>query len=503
VLGGSGTESGNAIAVDSSGNAYIAGETNSADFPTVGAISGHSMNAGLRDAFVAKLKADGTALTYSTYLGGSMDDLATGIVVDSSTNAYVTGITLSANFPTTLTSFQPTCGSCSLLSPLDDGFVAKIDPAGSTLVYSSFLGGSNTDDSESIAVDSTGAAYVSGLTLSSDFPRKGTPAQGTLAGAQNAFVAKVAPGGASLVFTTYLGGIGPDKATGIAIDSSNNVYVTGVTNSSDFPHQNGLFTSLNGMSDAFVTELASSGSSFTFSTYLGGSGQEDQLHGALSTDLCADIYVTGDTNSTNFPTQASSPPFQATYGGGSTDAFVTKIAPSAPCFTLTTSSPSPNPVNKGSSASSTITLTPQTGLSPTVALTCSAPTGITCTLNPTSVTPTSPTSTLTINVSSTAALRSPKVIRGSTPFYALWVAIPGLALVGIGVGSVGSKKKSLLGVLLGCLLLAVVMLQIACGSSSSSGGGGGGGGGSTPYTVNVTGSGGGQTNSVAVSGSFH
>jgi Beta-propeller repeat len=563
-IGGNADDSGNGIAVDASGNAYIAGGTMSTNLPFTAGVFQNALK-GTEDAFVAKLGSTGT-ITYLTYLGGDLVDLAEAIAIDSAGNAYITGQTQSSTgFPTTngfqtafvgafdafFTALNSTASSVTYstylggsgtstataiaidqtgkiyvtgqtdsssptpfpttggvvqtsLAGAGDAFVSKLDPTKSgtmSLIYSTYLGGAGTDSGNSIAVDSSGAAYITGSTQSTNFPTQNA-FQSTLKGTQNAFVTKLnATATAPLLYSTYLGGSRSDVGFAIALDGVGNGYITGQTSSTDFPTQAPTQSALNGPEDAFVTELNSTGNSLAFSTFLGGSGVEGVgLFGGIALDSCHDIYVVGSTASTDFPVTTGTA-FQTANAGGISDAFLARIGTVTNCFTLSTSSPSPNPVSKGSSATSTITLTPQTGLSPTVALTCSAPTGITCTLNPTSVTPTSPTSTLTINVSSTASLRSPKVIRGSTPFYALWVAIPGLALVGIGVGSVGSKKKSLLGVLLGCLLLAVLMLQIACGSSSS--GGGGGGGGSTPYTVNVTGTGGGQTNSVAVSGSFH
>ena len=506
-LGGNAVDVGKGIAVDATGNAYVVGETSSSNFPTTA--SGFMTSpGGADDAFVTELNPTASApLLYSTYLGGSGLDTATGIALDSSNKVYLVGVTLSTNFPLTPSAFQNKCGTdgtCN--SGQDDAFVSKFDPTlsgNASLIYSTYVGGSGTDDANAVAVDSSGV-YVTGLTKSSDFPKQNA-FQSALKGTQNAFVTKLNPaltGSAQLVYSTYLGGTGPsgDKGTSDAVDSSNNAYVTGQTSSTDFPTASATQTTYGGgLSDAFVTELNSTGNSLTFSTFLGGSQAEDALSGGIAVDSSGNIYVVGDTASnTDFPITLGS--FQASYGGGTSDAFLAKIVPSGATasFTLTATAPSPNPVAKGSSATSIITLNPSNGFNSKVALTCSGPSGITCTLSATSVTPSSATSTLTINVSSTASLRPPGTRRDS-PLYVLWLPVPGLALVGVVLGSARPTGKKLLGLLLGCLLFAGLVFQLACSGSS----GGGGGGGNTPYTVTVAGMGGGQTNNVAVSGSFH
>ena len=496
------TSIGFGIAIDGAGNAYVVGETNANNFPGTLTSAIQSTFGGGSDGFVAKLSATGTTLLFSTYLGGSSPDSATAVALDTSNNVYVTGVTVSANFPTK-NPIQPACGGgCAA----DDAFVTKINSTFASLAYSTYLGGSGKDDGLGIAVDSTGAAYVTGLTQSSDFPTAGA-FQGALASGatQNAFVTKVNPTGtAPLVYSTYFGGNSKDAAVGIALDNANNAYFTGLTSSTNFPTK-GAFQATcggscaGGTTDAFVAALNNSGNGLIYSSYLGGSGNEDCLSGTLCDSPTGgiavqrantNVYITGVTASNPFPTTA---PVQTSFGGGVSDAFVAKVVPS---FSLTATAPSPDPVAKGSAATSTVTLQFDPGFPTTtnVALTCSGPSGITCTPNPASVTSATPTSTVTINVSSTASLHR------AGPIWALWLPIPGLAFIGIGLGSAMSTKRKALGVLLGCLLFTALLLQAACGSSG--GGGGGGGGGSTPYTVTVTGTGGGQTSTVTISGSF-
>jgi len=312
-LGGSGGDSGNGIAVDSSGNAYLTGQTFSRDFPTANPLQ-KSHGGGLFDAFVTKISAAGSALVYSTYLGGDRNDIGVGIAVDSSGNAYVTGETDSSNFPTTNPLQASNHGS--------DVFVTKINAAGSAYVYSTCLGGSGLDWGLGIAVDGLGSSYVTGSTSSFDFPTTNPLQASNRAGtfSTNAFVTKINAAGSALVYSTYLGGSGGDQGSGIAVDWSGNAYVTGLTSSTDFPTQIPIQGSFGGVLDAFVTKINAAGSALMYSTYLGGSGN-DQGRG-IAVDGLGNAYVTGQTNSTNFPIAN---PLQGGNGGG-VDAFVTKIS---------------------------------------------------------------------------------------------------------------------------------------------------------------------------------
>jgi len=252
-------------------------------------------------------------LSYSTYLGGSGGDSGTGIAVDSSGNAYVTGSTSSTDFPT-VNPFQATNNA-----RYGTAFVTKFNAAGSALVYSTYLGGSNGASGNGIAVDSSGNAYVTGQTSSTDFPTV-NPFQATnnTDGGLTAFVTKFNAAGSALVYSTYLGGSWWDNGTGIAVDSSGSAYVTGSTNSADFPTVNPFQANWGG---AFVTKFNAAGSALVYSTYLGGS---DTTYGTgIALDSSGDAYVTGGTNSPNFPTVN---PFQATRNGGYWwTAFVAKL----------------------------------------------------------------------------------------------------------------------------------------------------------------------------------
>ena len=316
-LGGSSYDEAYGIAVDSAGNAYITGYTYSTNFPTTPGAFRTVCNGGTGcktngDAFVAKINAAGSALVYSTYLGGSGRDYGFGIALDDNGDAYVVGTTYSTDFPT----FRPLQSAFGGGST--DAFVAEFNPSGSALLYSTYLGGSGDEYGTGIAADSSGNTYVTGETASADFPTA-NPLQPTLAGSDDGFVAKIANLGSGLIYSTYLGGSGLDYCIGIAVDSLGDAYVTGATGSVDFPTANALQPAYGGGYDAFVSELNPTGSALVYSTYLGGSGQ-DQGFG-ITLDGAGNAYVTGETNSNNFPTVNA---LQPTYAGGG-DAFVSKI----------------------------------------------------------------------------------------------------------------------------------------------------------------------------------
>jgi hypothetical protein len=318
-LGGGGTDNGSAIAVDASGNAYVTGKTNSRVFPTTPGAFQTTSGGGKYDAYVTELNPTGTGLVYSTYLGGSGTDYGYGLAVDTSGNAYVTGYTSSTNFPTTPGAFQTTNGG------RNDAFVTKLNPTGTGLVYSTYLGGGDRDSGNGIAVDTSSNAYVTGETGSSDFPITPGAFQRTFDGSSDAFVTKLNRTGTDLLYSTFLGGSGStfgDEGYGIAVDTSGNAYVTGETVSSDFPTTPGAFqTTYGGDTDAFVTQLNRTGTGLLYSTFLGG-GQEDAGQG-IAVDTSGNAYVTGYTESTDFPTTLRA--FQRTHRGGDYDAFVAKI----------------------------------------------------------------------------------------------------------------------------------------------------------------------------------
>ena len=311
-FGGTGADQALAVAVDAWGNTYVAGYTSSTDLQTT-PNAFDRVPAGSYDVFVTKLNASGSAIIYSTYLGGSGDEFAYGLAVDSQGNAYVVGDTNSTNFPT-VNAVQATLGGGV------DAFVSKLNPNGSALVYSTYLGGSGIDDGLAIAVDEQGSAYVAGDTNSSNFPRQ-NPIQPALGGGFDAYFAKLTPAGTALVYSTYLGGASDDYAYGVAVDSSGNAYVAGLTGSSNFPTSNALQGSLGGRNDAFLTKVNASGSALVYSTYLGGAA--DDWANGIAVDSSGNVYLTGQTSSTNFPTLN---PFQASLAGP-IDAFVTKLNP--------------------------------------------------------------------------------------------------------------------------------------------------------------------------------
>ena len=285
---------------------------------------------------MTKLNASGSALVYSTFLGGNDWDSGTGISVDAAGDAYVRGQTESTNFPTTAGAFDTTFNGGTL-----DAFVAKLNASGSALVYSTYLGGSGSESSGNpagaIAVDATGSAYVTGTTSSANFPTTAGAYDTTYNGGYDAFVAKLNASGSALVYSTYLGGSGGDEGWGIGVDAAGSAYVTGLTSSSNFPTTAGAFdTTYNGNGDAFVAELNTSGSGLVYSTYLGGSSGDQG--NSIDLDAVGNVYVAGQIASSDFPTTPGA--FQTSSGGGE-DAFVAKFSGFAVAATPTVSSVSP------------------------------------------------------------------------------------------------------------------------------------------------------------------
>jgi Beta-propeller repeat len=318
-LGGGHDDIGNSIAVDSLGNAYVAGSTKSSNFPTANPLQ--ASNAGGMDAFLTKLDSTGASLIYSTYLGGSLDDAALGVATDFLGNTFAVGYTSSTNFPI-VNAVQPTNAGAK------DAFLVKLDPTGSSFFYSTYLGGNGADSGAAIAIDSSGKAYVTGSTSSTNFPIANA-FQPTYGGDQDAFVSVVGTLDGTLVYSTYLGGSGADQGNAIALDSSQNAYVTGYTSSADFTTTGAVQPTFGGVEDAFVTELSKSGS-VLFSTYLGGSNSD--IGSAIALDPSGDIYVTGNTSSTDFPTVL---PFQAKKADQS-DAFITQLTPNGAAYVYST-----------------------------------------------------------------------------------------------------------------------------------------------------------------------
>jgi hypothetical protein len=325
------------MAVDAAGNAYLTGSTSSMDFPTTPGAFDSTFNggdyAGFGDVFVTKLDPSGATLVYSTYFGGSAaphippwgtrgGDGARGIAVDGAGSAYITGLTSSADLPTTPGAYDSTFNG-----GLQDSFVAKLDPSGSELVYSTYLGGSFEDDGIGIAVDGAGSAYVAGRTFGSyDFPT--TPGAFDITysgGVSDATLTKLDPTGA-VAYSSYLGGGGLDEGFGIEVDGAGRAYLSGFTNSAGFPTTPGaLDTMPNGGVDVFITQMNAAGTAPVQSTFLGGAG--DDFGYDLAIDGSGSVYVTGDTNSADFPATAGA--FATTRAGGF-DAFVAKISFAVP-----------------------------------------------------------------------------------------------------------------------------------------------------------------------------
>jgi hypothetical protein len=325
-LGGSGEERGHGIAVDGAGNVFVLGRTNSTDFPTTAGSFDTTFNGGV-DAFVTKLGADGTVLVYSTYLGGADFEMDEGfdalarrvgaIAVDSAGNAYVTGSTKSTDFPATAGAFR------TAHAGLNDVFVSKLNPSGTQLVYSTFLGGDDNDRGHGIAVDSAGNAFVSGEAVSRDFPTTADAFQTTSGGGfSDLFVTRLNAAGSALTYSTYLGGTGSELPGRLALDSGGNVYASGSTASFDFPTTAGAFQTAkaSGGFDAFVTKLNAAGSALLYSTYLGGTFGDDYGEG-IAVDDSGRAYVTGYSPSGAFPVIDAFQPGRS----GVNDAFVSSL----------------------------------------------------------------------------------------------------------------------------------------------------------------------------------
>jgi hypothetical protein len=302
-FGGNGADIGYAIAVDSVGCAYILGETYSTNFPTSAGAIDRTFNGGSTDLIISKVYAEGTGLVYSTYLGGREQEGAKSIAVDKFGCAYITGYTNSSvDFPVTLNAFDTSYNGGET-----DGFVCKLNAAGTALVYSTYLGGSHDVDwfydcPQEIKVDNAGCAYVAGYTQSHDFPTTSGAFDTTCNSiyAPDVFVTKFNPAGTGLSYSTFIGGDNEDYAYGLDIDNNGNAYIAGVTRSQDYPITNGAFNT-NGPGPynnhiGFVTKLNPTGTALVYSTYLGHGWCYDI---ALDNSNCA--CVTGSSD-TSFPT---------------------------------------------------------------------------------------------------------------------------------------------------------------------------------------------------------
>ncbi|MBI4470945.1 MAG: SBBP repeat-containing protein [Acidobacteria bacterium] len=310
-IGGNNADTGDAIAVDSTGSAYATGRTWSTNFPAVNAFQ--RVSGGASDVIVSKVNAAGTALSYSTYLGGRDVDYSKSIAVNGFGEAHVTGITFSTNFPT----MNPWQGNNR---GGVDAFVTKFSSSGQVL-YSTYLGGASDDLGNGITVDNQGNACITGGTESANFPTV-NPLYPDMNGYSDIFVAKMNPTGSAVLYSTFLGGEGGESGKAIAADTHGNVCITGdvgSNSSTQFPLVNPLQASFGGGADAFVTKMSADGQGIIFSTFLGGNG--DDRGTGVGFDPSGNVCVTGSTTSSSFPTASSFQPINR----GLSDAFIARI----------------------------------------------------------------------------------------------------------------------------------------------------------------------------------
>jgi S-layer homology domain/Beta-propeller repeat len=336
-LGGSGTDYAQRVATDGTGNVYIVGNTNSTDFPITAGVFQPSNRGGV-DGYITKLTANGSAIAWSTYLGGVYADEIHDIALDGTGNLYLTGFTASPDYPL-LNAFQGTYFD-------GEAFVTKMNPQGTALVYSTYLGGNNPpgpgeDNGQGIVVDATGAAYVTGYTQSPNFPVTAGAFQTVFRGYYDAFVTKLTPAGNALVYSTFVGGAvnppeGDDEAFDIAVDGAGQAHITGKTNSPDFPVVRAVQPMKADVYDVFVTKLNASGSDLVYSTFLGGhydppDATGDEAGEAILIDGAGNAVIGGSTGSFDFPIATAYQPQNA----GESDGFISKLSGSNPLPTST------------------------------------------------------------------------------------------------------------------------------------------------------------------------
>ncbi|MBM4053834.1 MAG: hypothetical protein FJ264_03995 [Planctomycetes bacterium] len=330
-LGGSSEDSVRSFVLDSEGNVYVMGDTTSSDFPTTENAYTESLNDSYGNVFISKFDTTLTELLASTYLGGSYGDHGSDIAIDSDGNIYITGDTNSSDFPTSASAYKN-----SLKDSSGDVFVSKLDNELTSLLASTFLGGSSGDYGSAVDINSEGNVFVAGTTMSSDFPSSSDAYDTSFNGGEydiDGFVAKFDKNLTSLVASTYIGGYFNDSINALAKDSEGNIYVTGRTASSNFPTTTEAYdTTYNFGSDAFIVKLSNDLKSLVSSTFLGGSGYPSEGYeynygyeqaNAIIIDSGGNIYVTGSTYSSDFPTTIGA--YNASFNGGNADAFISKL----------------------------------------------------------------------------------------------------------------------------------------------------------------------------------
>lgn len=398
-LGGNSYDQAYGIALDGNGDAYVAGDTSSTNFPTTSGAYQTTMPSGNNPAFVAELNPSGTALVYSTFLGGNSGEFAYGIALDGNGDAYVTGTTYSTDFPTTSGAYQ-TADPTGTATGFSHAYVTELNSAGVNLIYSTYLGGNNADYASGIVLDGNRDAYVVGSTNSTNFPTTSGAFQtadptGATTGFSHAYVAEINFTGASLVYSTYLGGNANDNGSALVLDGNGNIYVTGQTNSSNFPTTPGAFqpTDPSDYYHAYLTELSPADETNpVYSTYFGGAENNDGL--GIAIDGSGAVYLTGWTDC-YFPTTYGA--FQTNpYSLANIDAFASKFdasnfyTPTVLTTPTQTFSPTTNATSTNTPGNtSTSTLTATSTNTQTFTATCTA------TQTPTSTATNTPTVTAT------------------------------------------------------------------------------------------------------------
>jgi hypothetical protein len=324
-IGGSADEELDSILVNAAGEAYVLGVTASADFPTTLGAYDTTFN-GVSDAVLFKLSADGSTLLFSTFLGGSSSEEVwekTRLGLDPTGNIYVTGHTYSTDFPTTAGAYDETHNSPGKR----DVFVTKFNPTATTLMYSTLLGGSDRDQGMGMTVNTSGEAYIVGYTHSANYPTTvGAYDETHNGGGRDVYVTKLNAVGSGLVYSTVIGGTGSDHAWDMVLDSADNIYVTGKTNSPLFPTTPGAYDTSLGDGDAFVLKLNDDGTDLIASTLLGGAvGAGGTIALGLARDAGGNIWISGETAAADLPTTAEA--FQSDYGGGTRDGYFAQFNP--------------------------------------------------------------------------------------------------------------------------------------------------------------------------------